>query len=89
MFLLGGSAASVRAQFDGQWIDLTHEFSAETIYWSTADSFKKNTVFEGQTDKGYYYTAYNFTAAEHSGCHLDAPIGVFEGRHTVALNPVR
>ena len=24
--------------FNGQWVDLTHEFSEETIYWPTAES---------------------------------------------------
>ncbi len=60
--------------FEGQWVDLTHAFSEESIYWPTADTFKKTTVAEGDTDAGYYYSAYNFSAAEHGGTHLDAPI---------------
>ena len=72
----------------GQWIDLSHEFSKETIYWPTADTFNKSTVFEGTTDVGYYYCAYNYTAAEHGGTHLDAPIHFYEGRHTVEQIPI-
>ena len=75
-------------KFVGQWIDLTHEFSEDAIYWPTADSFKKTAVFEGHTDKGFYYTAYNFSAAEHGGTHLDAPIHFFENRNTVYAIPV-
>ncbi len=39
------SSVSVAGDFfNGQWIDLTHEFSEETIYWPTADLFKKTTI---------------------------------------------
>ena len=55
-------------------VDLTHAFSEETIYWVTAEEFQLDSVFKGQTDKGYFYSANNFSAAEHGGTHLDAPI---------------
>jgi kynurenine formamidase len=55
-------------------IDLSHVFSDETIYWVTSEEFKLDTVFNGQTPKGYYYSANNFSAAEHGGTHIDAPI---------------
>jgi kynurenine formamidase len=67
----------------GTWIDLTHDFSEETIYWVTAEPFKRTTVAEGMTDRGYYYSAYNFSAAEHGGTHIDAPIHFAEGKKTV------
>ena len=73
----------------GEWIDLTYDFSPETIYWVTAEPFRRETVFEGQTEKGFYYSAYNYSAAEHGGTHLDAPVHFAEGRQTadqVALN---
>ncbi len=74
--------------FNGQWIDLTHEFSAKTIYWPTAQTFEKTTVFRGRTDAGFYYTAFNFSAAEHGGTHIDAPIHFFEKRNTVDKIPI-
>ncbi len=74
--------------FNGQWIDLTHEFSEEAIYWPTAETFKKTTVFHGHTKAGFYYTAYNFSAAEHGGTHVDAPIHFYENRNTVDQIPV-
>ena len=58
----------------GQIIDLTHDFSSESIYWVTAKEFKLDTVFNGDTDKGYFYSANNFASAEHGGTHIDAPI---------------
>jgi len=57
-----------------QIIDLTHAFSEESIYWVTAKEFKLDTVFHGETDKGFYYSANNFETAEHGGTHIDAPI---------------
>lgn len=73
----------------GKWVDLTHDFSEETIYWVTAEPFKRTTVAEGKTDKGFYYSAYNFSGAEHGGTHLDSPIHFAEGKKTadqIALN---
>jgi hypothetical protein len=79
VFALSASAQDVSG---GQWIDLTHPFNAETVYWPTAKTFEKETVFAGHTEGGYYHTAYNFAAAEHGGTHLDAPIHFAEGRLT-------
>lgn len=70
-------------RFDGQWIDLSHDFSDETIYWVTAEPFKRTTVAEGKTPGGYYYSAYNFSGAEHGGTHLDSPVHFAEGKKTV------
>ncbi|ESU20313.1 putative metal-dependent hydrolase [Flavobacterium enshiense DK69] len=55
-------------------IDLSHVFSDETIYWVTAEEFKLDTVYNGETPKGYYYSANNYKAAEHGGTHVDAPV---------------
>ena len=67
----------------GQWIDLSHDFSDDTIYWVTAEPFKRTTVAEGKTPQGYYYSAYNFSGAEHGGTHIDSPIHFAEGKKTV------
>ena len=57
----------------GKIIDLTHEFSEETIYWVTAKEFEFDVVANGDTDKGFFYSANNFATAEHGGTHIDAP----------------
>src|SRR5678815_3131842 len=67
----------------GQWIDLSHDFSDETIYWVNAEPFKRTTVAEGVTPGGYYYSAYNFSAAEHGGTHIDAPVHFGKGKKSV------
>jgi kynurenine formamidase len=81
--LLSYGCAEKQRWASGRWIDLTHDFSAETVYWPTAENFKLDTVFAGFTDKGYYYSAYNFCAAEHGGTHIDAPVHFAEGHKTV------
>jgi len=91
LFLLSLIISSITVaddSFKGQWIDLTHEFSEESIYWPTAEPFKKTTDFSGHTDAGFYYTAYNFSAAEHGGTHIDAPIHFYENRNTVDQIPI-
>ena len=69
-------------------VDLSYPFDSSTIYWPTAEPFKLETDFEGQTEKGYYYSAYRYRAAEHGGTHLDAPVHFAKGRHTVDQIPL-
>jgi kynurenine formamidase len=72
----------------GRVVDLSHPFDANTVYWPTAETFKLTTDFEGITEKGYFYSAYKFSAAEHGGTHLDAPVHFAKGRHTVDQIPL-
>ena len=53
--------------FAGEWIDLSYDFSDKTIYWVESDGFRKETVAEGPTEKGYYYSAYKFCTPEQIG----------------------
>jgi len=69
-------------------VDLTHAFDSETIYWPTESGFELETRFEGYTEGGYYYTAHHFSAPEHGGTHIDAPIHFFEGGDTVDVIPL-
>ena len=63
-----------------KWIDLSYDFSDKTVYWPTASGFRLDTVFNGTADGGYYYSAYNYCAAEHGGTHLDAPVHFAKGK---------
>jgi kynurenine formamidase len=72
----------------GTWVDLSHDFSGETIYWPTAKPFALEVVSAQTTPAGYYYAANNFSASEHGGTHLDAPIHFAEGRHTADQVPL-
>lgn len=83
-FLFLASCTQRAAEFpSGEWIDLTHDFSDETLYWVTAEPFKHTSVAEGMTENGYYYSAYNYSGAEHGGTHIDSPIHFAAGKKTV------
>ena len=71
----------------GEWIDLGHDFGEDTIYWVNAEPFKR----EGSgamTDKGYFYSAYRYSAAEHGGTHLDAPVHFAKGKNSIDQIPL-
>lgn len=92
LILTGGLACSRSGGLDvpreGSWVDLSHDFSAETIYWPTAKPFQLEVVSARRTPAGYYYAANNFSAAEHGGTHLDAPIHFAEGQWTADQIPI-
>jgi kynurenine formamidase len=67
----------------GRWVDLTHSFSASTIYWPTDTAgFRLEELAYGPTAAGFFYSSYRFSSAEHGGTHLDAPIHFAEGGRT-------
>ncbi|MFN6962479.1 MAG: cyclase family protein [Pyrinomonadaceae bacterium] len=83
VFTLACSAAPSDDPFaGGRWIDLTHDFSDETIYWVNAEPFRREGT-AAMTDKGFFYAAGNYSAAEHGGTHVDAPVHFAEGKKTV------
>src|SRR5687767_2958452 len=73
----------------GKLVDLTYAFNAQTIYWPTAERFTLEKVAEGETEQGYFYAANNFSAAEHGGTHLDAPVHFARGGDTADEIPLR
>src|ERR1041384_4344223 len=82
-------AAQRRADLTtGHIVDLSYAFDANTVYWPTAEQFKLETDFEGTTDKGYFYSAYRYSAAEHGGTHIDAPVHFAKGHNSVDQIPL-
>jgi len=61
-------------------VDLSYPFDASSVYWPTAETFQLEKDFEGTTEQGYYYSAYRYSAAEHGGTHIDAPVHFAKGR---------
>jgi kynurenine formamidase len=60
---------------DYRLVDLTHAYDEDTIYWPTAPSkFELTTLAAGETEAGFYYSAYSLCSPEHGGTHLDAPV---------------
>ena len=73
----------------GEWIDLTHAFSDSTIYWPTDTlGFVHEKLAYGKTDGGWFYSSFRYSAAEHGGTHLDAPIHFGEGKATADAIPL-
>ena len=56
-------------------VDLSHAYSASTLYWPTSpSSFQLTPLHVGPTPGGFFYSAYTFATPEHGGTHLDAPV---------------
>ena len=70
-------------------VDLTHPLNAKTLYWPTSPTtFKLDSLSYGQTPGGWFYSSFAFSAPEHGGTHLDAPIHFGEGHLTVDRVPL-
>ncbi len=74
---------------DYRLVDLTHALNSETIFWPTSPSrFELETLAEGQTSGGWYYSAYSICTPEHGGTHLDSPVHFAENSATVDELPL-
>jgi kynurenine formamidase len=84
--------SSVDAAFtgaSGKWVDLTHAFSANSVFWPTDTAgFTLEQLSYGKTPGGWFYSSYRYSAAEHGGTHLDAPIHFAEGKQTSDAIPL-
>ena len=85
--LLAATAAS-SAIDESKLVDLTHAFDDKAIYWPTAKSFTWEKESWGRNAQGDWYTAGRYSASEHGGTHLDAPIHFAEGKQTVDQIPI-
>ena len=72
----------------GPPIDLSHDYSDQTVFWPTAEGFKLDKVADGVTEQGYYYAANNFSTSEHGGTHIDAPVHFAKGHRSVDQIPL-
>jgi kynurenine formamidase len=69
-------------------VDLSHDYSDQTVFWPTAEPFKLEKVADGVTPQGYYYAANNFATSEHGGTHIDAPVHFAKGHWSVDQIPL-
>jgi kynurenine formamidase len=72
----------------GEWIDLSHAFGTDTIYWPTASGFELTADAKGMTEQGFWYEANSFRTAEHGGTHVDAPVHFAQGKLTTDAIPL-
>jgi kynurenine formamidase len=74
---------------EGRWIDLSYDFSSETIYWpNNPKGFQLDTQANGITPAGFFYASNAFSSPEHGGTHIDAPIHFAHGKWTLDQIPL-
>jgi kynurenine formamidase len=90
LVLVGGVAGAGQPPATAhRLVDLTHAYGSDTLYWPTSPSkFVLEELAHGQTEGGYFYSAYRLCTPEHGGTHLDAPIHFAEGKRTVEQIPL-
>jgi kynurenine formamidase len=71
-----------------RWVDLTHTFDTNAVYWPTNIPFRHDTVYYGMTEKGYFYSSFKYSAEEHGGTHFDAPVHFGSGEKFIHEIPV-
>lgn len=69
-------------------IDLTYPFDNETVYWPNNKPFQWNKLKWGKNATGHWYASAAFSASEHGGTHLDAPIHFAEQGRTIDQIPL-
>ena len=73
----------------GGWIDLTYSLSDSTLYWpNNPTGFRLDTQSNGITPAGFYYASNSFSAPEHGGTHLDAPVHFAQGKQSADQVPL-
>jgi kynurenine formamidase len=83
----------VAAAFSGcgskeKLLDMTYPYDENTIYWPTAKSFKLEKVSWGIDEGGRWYASNEYSASEHGGTHVDAPIHFAEKGRTIEQIPL-
>src|SRR5437870_13514040 len=94
VFLLAACASTAPpAAIDlahGDVVDLTYAFDEHTLYWPNSPSgFELKRLSYGPTPGGYFYSSNAFSAPEHGGTHLDAPIHFSEHGLTLDNIPLK
>lgn len=91
LLLLAGCATTSAPDLSrAEVVDLTYTLDEKTFYWpSSPGGFELKELAYGPTPGGYFYSSYAFSAPEHGGTHLDAPIHFAANRRTVDEVPPR
>ena len=72
----------------GKLLDMTYVFDDNSIYWPNANPFVLKKGDWGINESGYWYASNEFSAAEHGGTHVDAPIHFAESGRTIDRVPL-
>lgn len=71
-----------------RFVDLSHAYDEQTIYWPTEEGFRLEKEVDGITPGGFYYASNKISTPEHGGTHIDAPIHFAKGKPTVDEIPL-
>ncbi|MFZ4783979.1 MAG: cyclase family protein [Flavobacteriales bacterium] len=84
------NSCSQSSPMSDTWIDLTHPFDSNTLYWpNNKVGFVHTTDYKGIVrPMGYFYSSYSISTPEHGGTHLDAPIHFAENKKTADQVPL-
>ena len=88
LLLLGWLSASCLGPTPSKVIDLTYPFDDKTIYWPNNKPFQWEKIRWGTNASGHWYASGAFSASEHGGTHLDAPIHFAETGKTLDQIPL-
>lgn len=69
-------------------LDMTYPYDGNTIYWPTAEPFNRTPVSWKILDGGWWYASNNYSASEHGGTHVDAPIHFARNGRTIGEIPL-
>lgn len=90
LVLTGCATTSAPDLATAEVVDLTYAFTDKTLYWPSSPSgFELKQLAYGPTPGGYFYSANAYSAPEHGGTHLDAPIHFAAGKRTADEIPPR
>lgn len=70
-------------------LDMTYPFGKNSIYWPTGKSFKIEKLLWGTHMRGWWYASNNYSANEHGGTHVDAPVHFAENGRTIDRVPLQ
>lgn len=88
LFLFGASGCVSTHSSPETLLDLTYPFDEHTIYWPNNAPFHWEKSSWGHTHQGYWYASGVFSASEHGGTHIDAPIHFAESGWSVDEIPL-
>lgn len=70
-------------------VDLSHTYGSDTLYWPTSPSkFEMTELAYGESEAGFFYSAYSLCTPEHGGTHLDAPMHFAAGGYPTDKVPL-
>lgn len=85
-FVIVASFSACRTE--GKLLDMTYPYDENTIYWPTAEPFKLEKISWEMTEGGWWYASNNYSASEHGGTHVDAPIHFGKNGRTIDQIPL-